>query len=164
MTTPADGSYLDRLLGLVSGQDTLASLAESGERVGAVVRALGPARMGKAWAEGKWTGAQVLAHLADAELVMGYRARQTLTQQPFTVQEYDESAWLGLYGGVEVDAALDTFLAARRWNLALFRRLDDAQWQRVCRHPSRGEETLGTAIRALAGHTVNHLAQIEKLR
>jgi hypothetical protein len=166
VTTVADTSYLDRLLALVGAQDTLDALEESGRRVEVVVRRLGAARLRDPWGPGKWTGGQVLAHLADSELVQGFRSRQILTEQPHTVQEYDESAWISLYGdgiGIDTDAALATFVAARRWNLRLFRGLTPAQLARAGFHPKRGPEPLATTLRAVAGHTYNHLAQLEKM-
>jgi hypothetical protein len=35
--------------------------------------------------------------------------------------------------------------------------------ERQAVHPERGPETLGTIIRLLAGHDLNHLAQLERL-
>ena len=163
MTTMADGSYLDRMLAHVGERDTMEALADGAARVEAAVRRLGAARLGQAWGPGKWTGAQVLAHLADSEMALGFRARQILTQQSHRIQEYDESAWAALYGDVDVEAALECFLAARRWNLQLWRALPAEQLDRVGVHPSRGEERLAVTLRALAGHTLSHLAQLEKL-
>jgi len=164
MTTMADGSYLARLLAHVGDRDTMEVLAESATQVEAAARRLGPARLRTPWGPGKWTGAQVLAHLADAEIALAFRSRQVLTQPSHTMQEYDESAWMDLYGGeVDVETALQTFLTARRWNLQLWRRLDAAQVGRVAVHPSRGNERLATTLRALAGHTLSHLRQLEAI-
>ena len=164
MTTMADGSYLARMLAHVGDRDTMEVLAESAAQVEAAVRGLGPARLRKAWGPGKWTGAQVLAHLADAEIALAFRSRQVLTQPSHRMQEFDESAWNGLYGGeIDVEAALQTFLTARRWNLQLWRRLDPGQLGRVAVHPSRGNEALAVTLRALAGHTLSHLRQLEAI-
>jgi hypothetical protein len=164
MTTLSDSSYLARMLALVGDRDTMESLAESAARVEAAVRRLGPAGLARAWGPGKWTGSQVVAHLADAEVALAFRSRQILTQSSHTMQEYDESAWNGLYGGeIDVEAALQTFLTARRWNLRLWQRLDAEQLGRVAVHPSRGDETLATTLRALAGHTLSHLLQLEAI-
>jgi len=164
MTTLADGSYLARMLAHVGERDTVDVLAESAAQVEAVVRRLGTAGLRRAWGPGKWTGAQVLAHLADSEIALAFRSRQILTQSSHTMQEYDESAWMGLYGDdIDVEAALRTFLEARRWNLQLWRRLRQEQLGRVAVHPSRGEEALATTLRALAGHTLSHLSQLEAI-
>jgi hypothetical protein len=80
------------------------------------------------------------------------------------VQEYDESEWVKLYGDdIDADVALASFLATRRWNLHLFARLSDAQLQRTGTHPKRGDETLLMGLKLLAGHTINHLGQLEML-
>jgi len=164
MTTMADGSYLARMLAQVGDRDTMEVLAASAAQVETAVRRLGPAGLRKAWGPGKWTGAQVLAHLADSEIVLAFRSRQILTQSSHTMQEYDESAWNGLYGGeIDVEAALGTFLTARRWNLQLWRRLHPEQVGRVAVHPSRGNEALAVTLRALAGHTLSHLRQLEAI-
>ncbi len=165
MTTLSDGSYLARMLALVGERDTMEVLAETAARVEAAVRRLGPGGLGTPWGPGKWTGAQVLAHLADAEIALAFRSRQVLTQPSHRMQEYDESAWMGLYeGDVDVEAALRTFLTVRRWNLRLWRGLDAEPLGRVALHPSRGDETLATTLRALAGHTLSHLRQLESIR
>lgn len=163
MTTTADGSYLERMLAHVGDRDTMEVLAEGAVQVEAAVRRLGPAGLRRPWGPGKWTGAQVLAHLADAEMALAFRSRQVLTQAHHTMQEYDESAWAALYEDVDTDAALQTFLAARRWNLGLWKRLDAGQLGRVAVHPSRGNEELAVTLRALAGHTLSHLRQIEAI-
>jgi hypothetical protein len=81
------------------------------------------------------------------------------------MQEYDEGAWMGLYEGeIDVEAALRTFLTARGWNLKLWRRLRAEQLGRIAVHPSRGNEALATTLRALAGHTLSHLRQLEAIR
>jgi hypothetical protein len=161
MTTTADGSYLARMLAHVGDRDTMEVLAESAAQVEEAVRRLGPAGLSRPWGPGKWSGAQVLAHIADAEIALAFRSRQVLTQASHTMQEYDESAWMRLYGSeIDVYAALLTFLTARRWNLQLWRRLDAEQVGRVAVHPSRGNESLATTLRALAGHTLSHLRQL----
>jgi hypothetical protein len=165
MTTISDGSYLARMLAHVGDRDTMEVLAGSASEVEAAVRRLGPVGLAKPWQPGKWTGAQVLAHLADAEIALGFRSRQILTQPSHRMQEYDESAWMGLYEGeIDVEAALRTFLTARGWNLKLWRRLRAEQLGRIAVHPSRGNEALATTLRALAGHTLSHLRQLEAIR
>ena len=163
MTTVADGSYRSRLLGLVGEGNPLESLESSSRRVEAAVRRLGDAGLSRSYGPGKWTGKQVLAHLADAELGTGFRARQVLAEDHHTVQPWDEGKWARRYQDVDVEAALGSFLALRRWNLAMFRTLTPADLQREAVHPERGTETLGTIVRLLAGHDLNHLAQLESL-
>ena len=163
MTTVTDGSYRSRILGLLGERNPLESMEASAKRVEAAARKLGDAGLARSYGPGKWTGKQILAHLADAELAIGFRTRQVLAEERHTIQPFDESAWARRYENVDAEAALGSFLAARRWNLAIFRKLSAADLAREAVHPERGPETLDTIIRLLAGHDLNHLAQLEKL-
>ena len=163
MTTVTDGSYRTRILSLLGERDPLVSLEETTRRVEAVVRRLGEAGLSRRYGPGKWTGKQIVAHLADAEIGIGFRIRQVLAQDNHTIQPFDEAAWARRYDKVDVEAALASFLGLRRWNLALFRSLGPSDLAREAVHPERGPETLDTIVRLLAGHDYNHLAQLEQL-
>ena len=163
MTSLTDGSYRDRILGLLQGREPLPSLQASANRVEAEARRLGPAGLDRSYAPGKWTGRQILAHLADAEIGIGFRVRQALAEDNHTIQPFDEGAWARRYQDVDHEAALRSFLALRGWNLALFGRLTPQDLAREAYHPERGPETVDVIIRMLAGHDYNHLAQLEKI-
>jgi hypothetical protein len=162
MTTVADGSYRERLLGLLGDRDTLEALEANAERVETAARKLGD-RLSRSYGPGKWTGRQVLAHLADAEMATGFRVRQILAEDNHRIQGWDEGRWAQRYEDVDPETALRSYRALRRWNLALFRGLSKADLDRQGVHPERGPETLASIIRLLAGHDLNHLGQLELL-
>ena|SRR5688572_29723659 len=163
MTTVADGSYRERLLGLLGERNPLEALEANAQRVEAVARKLGEAGLSRSYGPGKWTGRQILAHLADAEMATGFRVRQVLSEDNHRIQGWDEASWARQYGNVDPETALGSYRALRRWNLALFRGLSEADLDREAVHPERGPETLASIIRLLAGHDLNHLAQLERL-
>jgi DinB superfamily len=163
MTTVADGGYRERLLGLLGDRNPLEALEANPKRVEAVARRLGDAGLSRSYGPGKWTGKQILAHLADAEMGIGFRMRQILSEEKHRIQPWDEGSWARRYTNVDVESALASFLALRRWNLSLMRELSPEDLEREAYHPERGPETLGTIIRLLAGHDLNHLAQLERL-
>ena len=163
MTTAADGGYRERLLGLLGDRNPLEALAENPKRIETVARRLGDAGLSRSYGPGKWTGKQVVAHLADAEMGIGFRIRQVLSEDNHRVQPWDEGAWARRYTDVDVESALSSYLASRRWNLSLLRGLSAEDLEREAYHPERGPETLGTIVRVLAGHDLNHLAQLERL-
>jgi hypothetical protein len=163
MATVTDGSYRDRILGLIGERNPLESLPATAGRVEAVARKLGDQGLSRSYAPGKWTGKQILAHLADAEVGIGFRIRQVLSEDGHRIQPFDEASWARRYENVDHEAALASFLALRRWNVGLLRTLAPADLQREAFHPERGPETLGTIVRLLAGHDLNHLAQLERL-
>ena len=148
---------------MLGDRNPLESLEATAKRVEAVANRLGEAGLSRSYGPGKWTGKQILAHLADAEVATGFRARQVLAQDNHTIQPFDESAWARRYANVDADAALRSFVALRRWNLALFRGLSAEDLARDAVHPERGPEKMETIVRMLAGHDLNHLAQLERL-
>jgi hypothetical protein len=163
MTTPADVSYRERLLGLLGDRPPLESLAASLAHIAAEAARLGPSGLRRTWGEGKWTGAQILAHLADAETATAFRIRQILSQDGHVIQPYDESAWARNWTTIDADAALACFRALRAWNLTLLRQLRPDQMERPIIHPERGRDTLDGFVRTLAGHDLNHLAQLRQI-
>lgn len=148
---------------LLGDRDPLAVLAETQEKVPAIAQKLGPEGLKRSYAPGKWTGAQVLAHLADCEIAFGHRVRQIVAEPEMPIQTFDENKWAAHYDRVDGFQAAQTFKALRGWNLALLRQLTPEERERASRHPDRGPEKADTVIRILAGHTLNHLAQLEKI-
>ena len=144
-------------------RDPLAVLAETQERIPAVAQALGTEGLKRTYAPGKWTAAQVIAHLADCEIAFGFRERQIIAEPSVGIQTFDENQWARHYDRVDGLAAAQTFQSLRAWNLSLFRRLSTEELQTTAMHPERDPEKASTAIRIIAGHTLNHLAQIERI-
>ncbi len=105
----------------------------------------------------------MLAHLSDIEILTGFRLRQILSEDHHTIQVMDENGWAKRYDTVDVEAALANLRGGRAWNLALIRKMSADDWKRESVHPDRGPEPLETTIRMYAGHTLNHLAQLESI-
>lgn len=148
---------------LLGDRDPLVVLAETQQRIPAIANALGEAGMARSYAPGKWTAAQVLTHLADCEIAFGFRVRQVVAESALPIQPFDETQWARHYDRVDGAAAAHTFETIRAWNLALFTRLTPAELDTAAMHPERGPEKASTVIRIIAGHTLNHLAQLEKI-
>ncbi len=117
-------------------------------------------------APGKWSILQVVRHLADTEIVYGYRIRLILAEDRPAIPGYDQDLWtanLG-YQDEDLEASLEEMETARRGTLRLLRRLDDAQWERAGLHAERGRETVRGIFRLLAAHDLIHLRQIDRIR
>jgi len=114
-------------------------------------------------APGKWSAAEVACHLADCELVFGFRLRQTLAEDSPIIQPFDQDRWAASYSGIPAWQAADVFAALRGWNLRLIESASPAARARKTTHPERGEMTFQTLIETMAGHDLNHLIQLSKV-
>ena len=113
----------------------------------------------------KWSIVEVIQHLADSELVAGWRFRMVIAQDRPAITGYDQDLWasrLG-YDGAAVDEALLQFAVLRRVNLALLDGLPPAALQRAGVHAERGEESIAHMMKLYAGHDLLHLAQIDRI-
>ena len=124
MTTVTDGSYRSRILGLLGERNPLESM-ESPRRSGrAAARRLGDAGLSRSYGPGKWTGKQILAHLADAET--RHRLPRRGRCSPRTNHTSSHSTRRPGRAATTTSTRRRrsaSFLASRRWNLALLRRL-----------------------------------------
>jgi hypothetical protein len=108
----------------------------------------------------------VLRHLADSEVVWGWRIRLVIAQDRPPLTGYDQDAWAERlhYNDTNPVESLREFRTVREGNLRLVDRLTSEDLQRVGIHAERGEQTLAHMLRLQAGHDLLHLAQIERIR
>jgi hypothetical protein len=104
-------------------------------------------------------------HLADSEIVWGFRLRMTLAQDRPPLVGYDQDLWaLRLhYEKADPKQALEQFGVMRRSNLALLKGASNDDLQRVAVHAERGEQTIEQMVRLCAGHDLLHLNQVERI-
>jgi hypothetical protein len=116
-------------------------------------------------APGKWSPRMIVCHLADCEIAFGFRIRQALAEPNHTIQPFDQDLWAKPYSSAKFSAplALEMFSVSRRWNTALLDSIGPEEMKRPVTHPERGAMTLQTIVETMAGHDLNHMAQLEKL-
>jgi DinB superfamily len=114
-------------------------------------------------APGKWSAAEIIAHLADCEIVFAFRLRQTLAEDGPTIQPFDQEKWAATYPGIEAGQALGVFTSVRRWNLQLIQNALPAAAGRKATHPERGTMTFQTIVETMAGHDLNHIGQLQRI-
>lgn len=158
--------YVEAILDLLGDRDPVDVLGGTPRALRSATGNLSLGQMRQPEAEGKWSIAQAMQHLADSELVSGYRLRLVLAEDRPRVTGYDQDSWasrLG-YDRADPDAALERFSVLRRSNLALLQSASAADWKRVGIHSERGEESLELMVRLMAGHDLLHIRQIERIR
>lgn len=150
--------YRDALLALAGDRDPLAILAATPDAVAALCADAADA---PAPAPGEWSADDVVGHLVDAEMTLGFRWRQTLTADQPALPGYDEKRWAAL-PRPPLDELVATFRTLRTHDLHLLRHLDAEQLRRVGVHSEQGPETVDVMIRKLAGHDLAHLDQLAR--
>jgi hypothetical protein len=154
--------YKERILALAPEGDVRQSLIASRDQLLQVCARLTD-RWDTSYAPGKWTARQIVAHLADGEIAVGFRLRQSLAEIDHQIQPFDQDAWAARYARLDPSVACRAFEALRNWNLAMIDTLTAEDYARPAFHPERGPEPVNVLLRLLAGHDRNHLAQLTQI-
>src|SRR4029077_6278783 len=129
------------------------------------VRGLDDARLRRPEKPGKWSVLEVLQHLADTDLVYGYRLRMILTNDTPPIPGYDQDVWAREFHYRELPLAepLAKLAALRAANLRLYRSLGPDQRKRAGLHSERGPESVEHILRMVGAHDLVHRRQIERI-
>ena len=146
----------------LDGRPISAILAATPTAIGSRIAAIGPEKAATPPAPGKWSPAEIVCHLADCELAFAFRLRQTLAEDNHVIQPFDQEKWAATYAGISAEQALAAFTALRQWNLLLIGTAMPNAANKPVLHPERGTMTFQTIIETMAGHDLNHLAQLQK--
>src|ERR1700677_4752406 len=156
-------SQLNPYDSFLDGRPVDAILASTPDAVAECLKAIGPNRTNLPPAPGKWSAAEIVYHLADCDLVFGFRLRQTLAEDGPTIQPFDQDKWALRYAGIPAAEALAAFSQLRNWNLRMIRDALPGAAARKMTHPERGTMTFQTVVETMAGHDLNHLGQLRRI-
>jgi hypothetical protein len=113
----------------------------------------------------KWSVAEIVAHLADAELAISWRIRQILSKNAVPIQAYDQDSWAKTFDYARRDPrqSLANFRTLREANIALLKSVTRKLWDNYGVHEERGNESISHVVRMVAGHDLNHLQQVQRI-
>jgi hypothetical protein len=159
-------AYVAAILELLGDQDPLAVLRETPNQLELITQNTPRHVLARPEAPGKWSMGQVMAHLADSDLVWGWRLRLILAQDRPSLTGYDQDSWADRLGYADIDPrdAVATFSILRKGNLRLIDRAAPEDLQRVGIHVERGEENLAHQLKLYAGHDILHLNQLQRIQ
>jgi hypothetical protein len=160
------GAYIGAVLDLLGDRDPLDVLCETPTALRRAIEGVPREKLRQPERAGKWSIAQVLQHLADADIVWAWRMRLILAQDRPTITGFDQDLWAERlrYDEADPDEALELFDVVRRSNLRLVERATPEDLARVGVHVERGDESLDRLRRLYAGHDLLHLNQIKRIR
>jgi uncharacterized damage-inducible protein DinB len=157
--------YIQRILGHMNGKESLQVQQETAKKLQKLIKPLSKAQLTRRPEPNKWSIAEILAHLVDAELVGSWRMRFIIGNNGAPVQAFDQDVWAEVfaYSIRDPKLSLETFRVLRENNLRMLKALPKALWENYGVHQERGKETIAHLVRMFAGHDLNHLAQVEKI-
>jgi hypothetical protein len=137
--------------------DIVATLEREGRVTAAALAALPPGRADFAYAPGKWSIREVVAHVSDAERVFSYRALRFGRADPTPLASFDQEHWTPYAHAATRDWAelLEEQRAVRIASLHLFRSFEAEDWE-------RGGIASGVPVNVrslawiVAGHQLHH--------
>ena len=158
--------YTKRILSNIINKDVFKVYSETPRLLKTLVKGLGKDQLYKPVVKGKWSIAQIISHLCDSELVMGFRYRMAISQSGSPLQAFDQNKWANRlrYRSLDCKARLDLFITMRRDNIALLKFLSPREWKQYGMHDERGKETIERMVQMETGHDVSHLRQISQMR
>lgn len=162
--TAATG-YVRALLSLLGSREPIVVLSEMLPWLTGRIQGISDSTLGRPERPGKWSVMEVIQHLADSDLVAGFRTRMVLTEDRPALQGYDQDRWASEfhYRDVSLGQALDQLRGLRIANLWLWQSLTPAQLERVGLHSERGPESAGHILRLMAAHDLVHRRQIDRI-
>lgn len=163
--TETSQEYTSRLLGYLGDKDPIKILSSTPKKLKKLIKDTSPKELQKRPKPEKWSVAEIIAHLAEVEIVLAYRMRMILSFNGTPIQSMDQNLWMKNAGYIISDpkAAIEYFKVQRERNLALLDSLSKEQWSQYGIHAERGKESIAHIVNLYGGHDLNHLMQIEAI-
>ncbi|MGE5648044.1 MAG: DinB family protein [Acidobacteriota bacterium] len=114
----------------------------------------------------KWTVREIVAHLADSEIVAADRFRRIVAEENPTLIGYDQNAWTANlnYARRKSSESVDLFRRLRADSYELLKDLPPEAFERRGNHSERGAITLRQFVQTMAEHAEAHAHQIRRAR
>jgi uncharacterized damage-inducible protein DinB len=157
--------YTQRITGYMQGKEPLQVQGETAKKLAKLIKPLSKKQLSARPEPGKWSIAEILAHLVDAEIVGSWRMRLIIGSDGVPIQAFDQDVWAETfdYAARDPKVSLEIFRVLRENNLRMLKALPKNLWENHGMHSERGRETVAHLVRMFAGHDLNHLAQVEKI-
>jgi hypothetical protein len=157
--------YAERVVSYVEGKEPLQVLQATPKKLAGLLKGKSKKQLRTRPEPDKWSVTEVAAHLADAEVAIGWRYRQILSTNGVSIQGYNQDTWAATFDYAHRDPkqSLESFAALRAANVALLKSVPRKLWENYGMHSERGKESVARVVSMVAGHDLNHLRQIESI-
>jgi uncharacterized damage-inducible protein DinB len=140
------------------------ALRETPDRIAALLQGAPAGAWAHRPAENVWAPVEVLAHLAELELVYGVRLRLMLTSERPSLPRFDQDALATRAHHIawQPALALERFRVRRNESLEVLDGCNAEELERTGVHPTRGEMTVADMVALMLAHDTDHVGQIRQ--
>jgi hypothetical protein len=144
----------------VGDQNPVDLLSSTLEEYRDVAALLSSASWNQPWAPHKWTLREIMVHVAQWEMIFGYRLACGVATPGFAIQPADQDKLMARTANIDGPTAFAAFEGSRRMNLGLIQGFSAGDRDVTILHPEYGPITPTDLIIQMAGHGMHHLKQI----
>lgn len=157
--------YTARLLSNIEGKDALKVLKTTPKKIKRLIKGVKKKVLSKKPTPERWSVTEIVAHLAETELVLGWRYRSIAEKNGVVIQSFEQDDWAknSRYQTLDIEEMLEMYSILRKANLKFLAGLPKDKFENYGMHQERGKETLVHIRNLEAGHDLNHYQQIEKI-
>jgi hypothetical protein len=158
--------YKTRVLGYLGTRDPIRVQRATPAALERRLRGAPHAVLNRRPAPSKWSITEIAAHMADAELAMGWRLRSMLSTPGVALAWWDQDKWAERlrYAMCSPRDSAALFRALRVANLKVLASVPRPAWDECYGvHDVRGRQTVAEFVVLEAAHDLNHLWQIDAI-
>lgn len=158
--------YRHRILSYLGDRNPLSVQRNTPRIIAKLINGL--PRRTQRWRPGpsQWSILEIIGHMADAELAMGWRVRNMIATPGVSLTWFNQDEWAVRlrYNDGSIREYLALFTGLRRSNLQLLNAFTPRQLRaRYGVHEVRGRQNVWDFVRLEAGHDLSHIRQIRKV-
>lgn len=146
-------------------QKTAERLLEGADRV-AEIATLGEQHLARSYGQGKWTGHQIISHLADTDSVFLNRLFKAIAESGATVDSFDENKWVDRLVAAErpLEVSIGLIIATREAMAHTIRSLAPTTLEGSFVIKEGKKLAVADLMEKIASHMEHHLEQLEAIR
>jgi uncharacterized damage-inducible protein DinB len=116
--------------------------------------------------EAKWSVTEVLAHLADHNIVVSFRIRDILADTKAQLPAFNQDQWVSGQRSNDgnTDDILGVFWSLLQYNGLLFSRLSEQDWDKSGVNFKGETVRVRDIVRGFTNHVQHHLGQIDRIK
>ncbi|GMK42004.1 hypothetical protein PCCS19_50630 [Paenibacillus sp. CCS19] len=116
--------------------------------------------------EAKWSVTEVLAHLADHNIVVSFRIRDILADTKAQLPAFNQDLWVSGQRSNDgnADDILAVFWSLIQYNGLLFARLNEQDWDKAGVNFKGETVRVRDIVRGFTNHVHHHIAQIDRIK